>query len=538
MLSEFLLSEMVRLQAMHDLPLHRQLYEALRRALLDGHLQAEERLPSSRDLAQDLDVSRNTVITALNQLAVEGYLTSRTGSGTYVSSSIPRPTAKYRSCLDKQAPNLSLRGVRLTNTHTADQLEVQPFTAGVTDFSAFPVALWQRLQNKHWRMSYPEMLDYSYAGGHAPLRQAVANYLRIFRSVQLDADQVIITSGTQQSISLCAQLLADHGDTAWIEDPAYWGAIKALTAGGLLLHPVVVDAEGIAPSEQDDASPPRLIYVTPSHQYPTGAVMSLPRRQQLLATARQHGAWILEDDYDSEFRFVGSPVSSLEGLDKDDRVLYMGTFSKVLYPGLKLGYLVVPMGLVDSFRSAHYDLNRPGQMPLQAALAEFIDMGHFAAALRKSRATYAQRRQCLLDGLQICLGTHAFISGAEQGLHLCLHLPATLDDQALARKIADCGLTVRPLSGYCLKRRDARGLIIGYGYARLPDIARDAPLLAQLVLDAIGRWRPNSAVLHQRQKLPAGEPTASNQVPQPMVGGSQHQAGHTQPATAGKGLVL
>ena len=342
MLSEFLLSEMASLRASHELPLHRQLYEALRRALLDGHLQADERLASSRDLAKDLDLSRNTVITALNQLVVEGYLVCRTGSGTYASGSLPKAIAKHRSSQDKQTPSLSSRGAALTSTHTADQLEVQPFTGGVTDFSAFPIALWQRLQNKHWRMSYPDMLDYSYSGGHAPLRRAVANYLRVFRSVHLDSDQVIITAGTQQSISLCAHLLADHGDTAWIEDPAYWGAIKALSASGLKLHPVAVDAEGVAPSLEDENTPPRLIYVTPSHQYPTGAVMSLARRQQLLATARRHSSWILEDDYDSEFRFSGAPMSSLEGLDSDDRVLYMGTFSKVLYPGLKLGYLVVP----------------------------------------------------------------------------------------------------------------------------------------------------------------------------------------------------
>lgn len=489
MLSEFLIAEMSRLRGNHELPLHRQLYEALRRAMLDGHLQADERLASSRDLAEDLGLSRNTVIAALNQLTVEGYLVSHVGSGTYVSDSVPRAVAKQRSCLATQAPHLSKRGQSLTSNYTADQLEVQPFTTGIPDFSAFPVALWQRLQNKHWRMSYPDMLDYSYAGGYAPLRRAVAGYLRVFRSVQLDADQVIITAGTQQSIALCAHLLADHGDTAWIEDPAYWGAIKALTASGLQLHPVAVDAEGIAPTAADESAPPRLIYVTPSHQYPTGAVMSLARRQQLLATARRHSAWILEDDYDSEFRFSGPPVSSLEGLDRDDRVLYMGTFSKVLYPGLKLGYLVVPKTLIASFRRAHYDLNRPGQMPLQAALAEFIEMGHFAAALRKSRVSYAQRRQSLLDGLKPCLGEHAAISGAEQGLHLCVRLPHTLDDQALARRIAEHGLMVRPLSGYCLKRRDARGLIIGYGYAPLTEIRQGAPLLARLIQEDIQRWK-------------------------------------------------
>ncbi len=193
------------------------------------------------------------------------------------------------------------------------------------------------------------------------------------------------------------------------------------------------------PGRTTISSPPKLIYVTPSHQYPTGAVMSLARRQQLLALARQHKAWVLEDDYDSEFRFSGPPISSLAGLDTDGRVLYLGSFSKVLYPGLKLGYLVVPKGLAAAFKRAHYDLNRPGQMPLQAALAEFIDMGHFASALRRARQSYAQRRQSLLTALQPCLGEHARITGAEQGLHLCVRLPDALDDRALAQQVRKAG---------------------------------------------------------------------------------------------------
>ena len=489
MLSEFLVSELAKRSKSSTLPLHRQVYEALRKTLLDGHLVAGERLPSSRDLAQDLCVSRNTIITALDQLTVEGYLTSRTGSGTYVSASVPRVSPRVRLHTAVAPPALSQRGLELAGKYTATRLEVQPFTQAIPDFSAFPTALWQRLQNKHWRMSYPDMLDYSSGGGYAPLRRAVADYLRVFRSVQLDADQVIITSGTQQSIGLCAHLLADHGDAIWIEDPAYWGAVQALTAAGLRLHPVAVDDQGIAPTPADEVARPRLMYVTPSHQYPTGAVMSLARRQQLLQHARQHGAWILEDDYDSEFRFSGPPVSSLEGLDKDDRVLYMGTFSKVLYPGLKLGYLVVPKALVEVFQQVHYDLNRPGQMPLQAALAEFIEMGHFAAALRKARVSYAQRRQSLLDGLKPCLGEHASISGAEQGLHLCVRLPQTLDDQALAQHIGHQGLHVRALSAYCLARQDARGLVIGYGYATLAHINTKAPLLAGYISAALARWR-------------------------------------------------
>lgn len=490
MLSELLLTEMGRLSQQDTMPLHRQLYEAMRRAILDGKLAAGDRLPSSRELTQDLNLSRNTVVAALNQLGVEGYLVSRVGSGTFVHDNVPR--AQVRA-LHARSPSsqaqLSKRGTALSTTYCATQLEIQPFTPGPADFSAFPVALWQRLQNKHWRMTYPEMLDYSYTGGHAPLRRAVADYLRVFRSVPLEVDQVIITSGTQQSLELCAQLLGDHGDTVWLEDPAYWGAIKAFMATGLRLHPVHVDEHGMAPGATDEKRPPRLIYTTPSHQYPTGAVMSLPRRQQLLSIAAAHNAWILEDDYDSEFRFSGPPLSSLAGLDQDQRVLYMGSFSKVLYPGLKLGYLVVPKRLVGAFKQAHYDLNRPGQMPLQAALAEFIEMGHFASSLRRARHSYGERRHCLLAALQPCLGRHAHISGAEQGLHLCLRLPPGVNDQELALRIGDLGMTVRALSAYCIERSDARGLVIGYGYAPLADIAHYGPLLAKAITAALARLR-------------------------------------------------
>ncbi|HPW84995.1 MAG TPA: PLP-dependent aminotransferase family protein [Rhodoferax sp.] len=490
MLSELLLTDMARLSQQDNMPLHRQLYEAMRRAMLDGKLAAGDRLPSSRELTHDLGLSRNTVVAALNQLSVEGYLVSRVGSGTFVHDNVPRsPQRKASSQVPRHQTDLSRRGTALSSTFCATQLEVQPFTPGIADFSAFPVALWQRLQNKHWRMTYPEMLDYSYCGGHAPLRRAVADYLRVFRSVPLDVDQVIITSGTQQSLELCAQLLADHGDTVWLEDPAYWGAVKAFMATGLRAHPVKVDQHGMAPTPQDERTPPRLIYTTPSHQYPTGAVMSLARRQHILAIARTHNAWVLEDDYDSEFRFSGPPLSSLAGLDQDERVLYMGSFSKVLYPGLKLGYLVVPKRLVGAFKQAHYDLNRPGQMPLQAALAEFIELGHFASALRRARHSYAQRRQCLLEALAPCLGKNAQITGAEQGLHLCVRLPDALDDKALAQRIGTFGLTVRPLSAYCLERQDAKGLVIGYGYAPLAEIERWGPVLSKALLSELKRFQ-------------------------------------------------
>ncbi len=504
MLSELLLAELGRSNTRDKLPLHRRLYEVLRRAILDGKLAPGARLPSSRQLVCDLGLSRNTVVSALSQLGVEGYLVSQVGSGTFVSDKVVRSVAAPHPTGQTQNTRLSQRGQFLATRYGAEQLEVQPFTPGPADFSAFPVAQWQRLQSKHWRMNYPDMLDYSYSGGYAPLRRAVADYLRIFRGVPADADQVLITSGTQQSMQLCAHVLADQGDTVWLEDPAYWGAVKAFHATGLQLHPVRVDEQGIAPADADDAHPPRLIYVTPSHQYPTGPVMSLARRQQVLQRAREHQAWIVEDDYDSEFRFDGPPLASLSGLDQDARVLYMGSFSKVLYPGLKLGYLVVPRALAQPFVQAHYDLNRPGQMHIQAALAEFIEMGHFASALRRARASYAIRRRELLQALQPCLGPEAWIGGAEQGLHLCLHFPVSVDDAVVTRRIGALGMTARPLSAYCLRRTDLRGLVIGYGYAPLAGIREFGPQLADAISGELSRalhlqrrQPPDSAKRHQ-----------------------------------------
>jgi GntR family transcriptional regulator / MocR family aminotransferase len=521
MLSEYLSQQLGSDQFHPKQSLHRRLYEALRRALLDGHVGAGDRLPSSRDLAEDLKLSRNTVVSAINQLTVEGYLLSQVGSGTYASDNLPqakragsrqRANAGMGMSINAQSSSLSRRGQKLATEFTASSHEVQPFTPGSPDFSAFPVKLWQRLQNKHWRFNYAEMLDYSSTGGYGPLRRAVADYLRVFRSVQLEPEQVLITSGTQQSLELCAHLLADHGDTVWIEDPAYWGAVKAFVATGLKLHAVRVDEQGIAPQARDDAQAPKLIYVTPSHQYPMGSVMSLARRQLLLQKARSHKAWILEDDYDSEFRYSGPPVSSLEGLDTDERVLYMGTFSKVMYPGIKLGYLVVPKSLIEHFKQAHYDLNRPGQLPVQAALAEFIEQGHFASTIRRMRVSYSERRAALMQALAPVMEPYtnhsnivlvhnikrnskvsggsilkykAYVSGAEQGLHLCLHLPAQLDDVAIAKLASEQQLKITPLSSYCLDRHDLRGLVIGYGYASLNSIKLQAPKITALLAAAL-----------------------------------------------------
>ncbi|MYN26428.1 MocR-like pyridoxine biosynthesis transcription factor PdxR [Duganella levis] len=473
------------------LPQQRRLYEAAKAAIHQQRLGAGGKLPSSRDLARDLGMARNTVIAAFEQLAAEGYVVSSRGSGTYVAdlqahSASMRgvgATPQGRSTAPAATPSarLSRRGQELTSYAAGPQFEIQPFAPGDPDFSSFPFKLWQRLQNRVWREARNDLLDYGQSGGHLPLRQAITEYLRISRSVKVEVEQVMITAGTQQSLDLCAQLLADVGDTAWIEDPCYWGARRVFQARELKLRPITVDSDGIAIAAADLATKPRLIYVTPSHQYPTGAVMSLARRRELLDVAVRKDAWILEDDYDSEFRYTGRPLAALQGLDHDDRVLYMGTFSKVLYPGIKVGYLVVPPALIPAFRSALYDLQRPGQLTVQATLADFITLGHFTAHVRKIRQTYGARRELLRHMLAQKLPRSVTISREESGLHLVIELPDQVDDMALAQQAAMQGISVKALSTYYLKPPIRRGLLVGYAYCTPEQITDYGRLLGTII---------------------------------------------------------
>jgi GntR family transcriptional regulator/MocR family aminotransferase len=474
------------------LPQQRRLYEALKAAINGQQLAAGSKLPSSRALAQELGIARNTVIAAFEQLAAEGYVASQPGSGTYVADlraqrasmhgGVPRPAPARPA---GGPPLLSRRGTEITAFAAAAQFEILPFAPGTPDFSSFPSKLWQRLQNRVWREARPDLLDNGQAGGYLPLRQAIAEYLRLSRSVKVSVEQVLITAGTQQSLDLCAQLLADAGDTAWMEDPGYWGARRVFQARDLTLRPIAVDGDGMALTPADLATEPRLIYVTPSHQYPTGAVMSLARRRALLEVAARKRAWILEDDYDSEFRYTGRPLASLQGLDTDERVVYMGTFSKVLFPGIKVGYLVVPGALVPGFKSALYDLQRPGQLMLQATLADFIGFGHFTSHIRKIRQVYGARRELLRRTLVAQLQDQVAISSEESGLHLVVETPAPVDDVALAALAAESGLQVRALSTYYLAPATRRGLLVGYAYVTQDKIPYYGRLLASVIQSAL-----------------------------------------------------
>jgi GntR family transcriptional regulator/MocR family aminotransferase len=280
-------------------------------------------------------------------------------------------------------------------------------------------------------------------------------------------------------------LLTDHNDFAWIENPCYWAARRVLEINGLQLHPVSVDKEGMAPTTQDFRVKPRIIYTTPSHQYPKGMVMSYGRRRLLLDYAQNNGAWIIEDDYDSEFRFEGRPISSLQGMDQDSRVLYLGTFSKVMYPGIRLGYMVIPPQLVAPFKNGLYELQRPGQVMIQAALADFIEEGHFASHIRRLRQLYGERRRLLQTSLAPISYAGARLSPVDSGLHLVVEFDQNVDDIRVAEMATKYGLRVYPLSNYSVGEKREKGLIIGYAYAATEKITEYGSLLADVIQNAL-----------------------------------------------------
>ncbi len=447
-------------------PLNRRLYELMRQAILRGAWPAGARLPSTRELAADIGLSRNTVLHAYQQLLAEGYVAARAGSGTFVSDTLPAPMRRKPGATgDAAAPaaQLSRRARVLLRDAGIHDSPAGAFALGMSDTSVFPRATWARLVGRRWRHPPPELLNYAHGGGYRPLRVALAEHLRMARSVSCDADQIVLTTGIQQSVALACQMFTDVGDRAWIEEPGYRGARALLLASGLEVAPVAVDDEGLAPGARELARPPRLVYVTPSHQFPLGMTMSLARRRMLLDFAHRHGAWLLEDDYDSEYRFEGRPLASLQGLDEHGRVLYMGSFSKTLFPGIRVGYLVLPGQLAQACAAGYAGLYRDGQLVQQAALADFMTAGHYSAHIRRTRRLYARRQEVLRECIVAHFGADWPISTHEAGMHLVLHLPAHCDDLALCDAARAEGVMARPLSSHFIDAsRARRGLLLGY----------------------------------------------------------------------------
>ncbi|OZI74363.1 PLP-dependent aminotransferase family protein [Bordetella genomosp. 12] len=470
-------------------PLSRQICDTLRALILGGELPAGTKLPATRALAADIGLSRNTVLHAYDQLLAEGYLISAFGSGTFVCDTVPAPQEALpgRPADGPASPFLlSRRGSKLVQEASASDQQWGAFVSGVPDVAAFPRAIWNRLLARRWRQQTPELLTYANGSGYMPLRQALAEHLRLARSVRCEPDQIVITTGIHQSISLLSRLLGDTGNTAWMEDPGYWGARSTLVACGITPVPVAVDDEGMAPNPEQLQEPPRFIFVTPSHQYPLGMVMSLARRRMLLEYAHKRGAWIVEDDYDSEFRFDGRPIGSLQGLDAHDRVLYLGTFSKTLFPGFRMGYMVLPRRLAPHFATGLSELYREGRLMEQAVLADFIEGGHYASHIRRMKQRYASRQAVLRAAIAKQFGADWPVSTHEAGLHLVLHLPQGTDDLGISIAARTLGLTARPLSRYYADESRARpGLLLGYACVPEEELGPAFERLTQVITPAL-----------------------------------------------------
>lgn len=468
-----------------DLSLQQQLYRGLRDAILQQRLPPAARLPSSRALADNLQLARNTVMAALEQLQAEGFVESRRGAGYFVAPVLPdRPPAGRTSRQGTDGNNVIALSQRCQNwlhvRRSSSRASAGAFLPAMPDLRSFPFTDWWRLLHKHQRAAPWQWFDYGDGGGLPALRQAIANHLGVARAVRCTPEQVIVTGSTQQSLDLCCRILADAGDTMVIEEPGYLGARASAIAAGLKLQPVPVDEHGL----QTDDLPrkaPRLIYVTPSHQYPMGSVMSLSRRQALLAYAAKQDSYVIEDDYDSEIRFNTRPLASLQGLDRHQRVLYLGTFSKVMYPALQLAYVVVPKNLAEPFAHSHARLQGTGGTATQAALAEFIASGRLASHIRRMRKHYSERNDYLRQRLSGHLGQRWQLLGGDAGLHVVLQSARTIDDIALSQTARERHITLLPLSPHYLGDNRRTGFLLGYAAADTRELARGYRVLRELM---------------------------------------------------------
>jgi GntR family transcriptional regulator/MocR family aminotransferase len=449
-------------QAPPNLPRYRALYEALRQQILEGFLLPGTCLPSSRVIAQELGYARNTVMKALEQLCAEGYALARPKSGTYILATAP----SFGDCLQLTAPSnivqLSSRGKRISDRALPISEKRGAFAVGVPDLKQFPFVLWQRYLTRHARNPKLSWQINASRGGSIELRQALVDYLRMSRGIICDKTQILITHGTQHSLNLIANLLADLGDKVWVEDPGYLGARCIFDAAGLTVIPKMIDDEGLSPEQNAWDEPPQLIYLTPSHQFPTGVVMSATRRRHLLALALQHQSVVIEDDYDSEFRYTGASLAALHAL-APKQVIYLGTFSKTFFPALGIGYMVLPEHLVEAFQLTQARYQREPSYVMQTALADFIRDGHASHHICKMRREYQSRRDNLVLVLKQELAGLLRLDGLDTGMHLIAYLPSDLDDQQVAVEAYQQGIIVSALSQYYETSTKQSALLLGFG---------------------------------------------------------------------------
>ena len=488
--------------------LYVQIYRQIRDMILDGRIPAGAPLPSTRALVRDLGVSRTTLLQAFDQLRGEGLVEGAVGSGTYAaqvptrtqagaSAGAPTPTEDAAPARD-----LARRAHRLGPTAPMRRATARPFAPGTPEIAKFPFAHWSRLTARFWRSPPPEMLLGGAAAGYEPLRRAIAGHLRQVRGLACEADQVIVTTGTREAIELLVRALVDPGDAVWVEEPGYAPVRNALALADARPVPVPVTAGGIDIAAARHRCPSAaMAVVTPSRQYPLGITMTLATRLALLDWARTAGAWVVEDDYDSEFRYTGLPIPPLQSLDATGRVLYLGSFSKVLFPTLRLGYIVAPPSLADALLRTRAAFGEAPSIAAQPVLAAFMDEGHFAQHVRRMRRLYAERRRALLAAAETHWHGLLRVEPPDGGLHLIARLDGTLAarartgrivDREISQRAWDQGIAAPPLSAYASEPNevpgDAQGLLVGFGGVPEEVIDDAAQRLAE-VLAAPARLR-------------------------------------------------
>jgi GntR family transcriptional regulator/MocR family aminotransferase len=459
-------------------PLHRQIYDALRSMIHEGRLQPGQQIPSTRVLAGELRISRIPALGAYAQLLAEGYIESRHGAGTFVTPSLSPPT----SALRPTAANGRTDGAAIVVSRASRLLPAAgspwfrgtgAFSVGQLAYDHFPFRVWSDLVARHARTVSTASLNYPDAMGLRQFREVVASYLRTARALDCDASQIMVTNGSQQALDLSARVLLDPGSRCWIEEPGYEFLRYVLALSGSRPVPVPVDGDGLDVAAGIKlCRQARAAFVTPSHQYPLGATMSAARRIQLLEWAHRQDSWIVEDDYDSEYRYESMPIASLQGLDRGSRVIYVGTFSKTLFPALRLGYLVIPPNLLDRFIAVRRACDLCPPHLYQAALADFMSEGHFARHVRKTRLLYAERRGALVNAIRQEFGAELEILGAEAGMHLVVTLPAGSDDRKIAARAAAENLALWPLSTAYVTAKPRHGFILGFSSTKAAEIQR------------------------------------------------------------------
>ena len=470
-------------------PFYKQIYEGYRGAILSGQLRPGQRLPSSRSLAAELNISRLPVVIAFEQLLHEGYIEGKIGAGTYVKDSIPdelaKPVIERRTVIRRREPSnpVHLREGNLHQSNTqTHQGVLGAFRVSLPALDHFPHKVWARLVSRHAKNFSIEQMAYGDPAGHLPLREAIAHYLRAARAAHCDPAQVLIVSGSQMALQICSMALLKSGDEICIEEPGYPGARDALTSTGASLVPIAIDEEGIRVNEiETRGKKVRAVYVTPSHQYPLGISMTASRRLELLDWAQRNGSWIIEDDYDSEYRYASRPLGALQGMERTSRVIYIGTFSKVLFPSLRLGYVVVPPELFGGFFQLRETLDIFSPTLYQLVLTDFLQEGHFARHLRRMRAIYLARRDALLESLREHAGDLLDPYNTDAGLHLSAFLPRGVDDRKVVRNAALRGVSATALSTCYAGRRSRNGLVLGFGGANERRISLAARTLGNVI---------------------------------------------------------